>query len=62
MFFIVMVMLQLPIGQQYLCAAGPQSLYVRIIVVVGKRSGAWSAFHADFMYALDNVYDLNLLP
>ena len=60
MFFIVMVTLQLTISQQCLCVVGSRSLYVRIVVVMGKRLGAWSAFHADFMYALANAYDLNL--
>ena len=48
MFFVVMVTIQLAIGQQFLCATGPQSLCARVAVVMAKRLGAWSAFHANF--------------
>ena len=60
MLFVVLVMLQLMIGQQCLCAAGPQSQYVHIAVVIGKGLGAWSAFHTDFTYVVANVFISNL--
>ena len=51
-----MATLQLAIDQQFLGTAGPRSLNTRVDVVMGKRLGALSAFHAEFTYALANAY------